>query len=131
MIAEQEACTMALAEKKIVIVDDHPLLRKGLATVINQEPDLVVEGESDDARKALELIVRLKPDLVIIDISLPGIDGIELLNMLKAQLPDLCALVVSMHDESIFAERALRAEAGRKGGRVSGAARREAKVKQT
>ena len=111
MTAEQDTCVQEHALKKIVIVDDHPLLRKGLATVINQEPDLAVEGESDDARKALELIARLQPDLAIIDISLPGIDGIELLSMLRTRFPDLCALVVSMHDESIFAERALRAGA--------------------
>lgn len=96
---------------RIMIVDDHPILRKGLAMVINQEPDLVIAGEAPDATAALSMIESFKPDLVIVDLSLPGIDGIELIKTMKLKYRDLPALVVSMHDELIFAERALRAGA--------------------
>jgi DNA-binding NarL/FixJ family response regulator len=96
---------------KLLIVDDHPILRKGLSMVINQEPDLMVIGEAEDAQTALEMIESLVPDLVIVDVSLPGVDGIELIKITKLRHRDLPALVVSMHDESLFAERALRAGA--------------------
>ncbi len=94
-----------------MIVDDHPILRKGLSMLINQEPDLVVVAEAEGAQKALEAIDKHRPDLLIVDISLPGIDGIELIKMVKLRYKDLPSLVVSMHDESLFAERALRAGA--------------------
>jgi len=97
--------------KKIVIVDDHPLLRKGLSTVINQTSDLAVVGEAEDAKTAMALIETARPDLVIVDISLPGIDGIELITTIKIHHADLPTLVVSMHDEFLFAERALSAGA--------------------
>jgi DNA-binding NarL/FixJ family response regulator len=100
-----------IVKKKILIVDDHPILRKGLSMLINQEADLVVQGEAEDARKAMDLIETVKPDLVIVDISLPGVDGVELLKNIKLRHGDLPTLVVSMHDESLFAERALRAGA--------------------
>lgn len=96
---------------KIFIVDDHPIVRKGLSQLINQEPDLVVSGEAPDAQSALELLKKLKPDLAIVDISLQGIDGIELIKTIRARYGNLPVLVVSMHDESLFAERALRAGA--------------------
>lgn len=98
-------------KKKVLLVDDHPILRKGLSLLINQESDLVVQGEAEDARKALEMIEKLKPDLVIVDISLPGVDGLELLKNIRLRHAELPALVVSMHDEALFAERALRAGA--------------------
>jgi len=100
-----------MSRMKILIVDDHPILRKGLSMVINQEPDLMVIGEAEDAQTALEMIESLVPDLVIVDVSLPGVDGIELIKITKLRHRDLPALVVSMHDESLFAERALRAGA--------------------
>ena len=100
-----------IPKKKILIVDDHPILRKGLSMLINQEVDLLVQGEAEDARKALEMIEKVKPDMIIVDISLPGVDGVELLKNIKLRYPDLPTLVVSMHDESLFAERALRAGA--------------------
>ncbi len=100
-----------MGRMKILIVDDHPILRKGLSMVINQEPDLVVAGEAEDAATALEMIESIMPDVVIVDLSLPGVDGIELIKTMKLRYKDLPALVVSMHDESLFAERALRAGA--------------------
>jgi DNA-binding NarL/FixJ family response regulator len=109
---EQRPKTSAtIDKKKILIVDDHPILRKGLSMLINQEPDLTVGGEAEDARKALEMIETMQPGLVIVDISLPGVDGVELLKNIKLRYGDLPTLVVSMHDEALFAERALRAGA--------------------
>ncbi len=93
---------------KIFIVDDHPIVRKGLAQLINQEPDMVVCGEAENAQNALELLKRIRPDLAIVDISLQGIDGIELIKKIKDRDMNLPVLVVSMHDESLFAERALK-----------------------
>ncbi len=98
-------------KKKIIIVDDHPILRKGLSVLINQEPDLAVCGEAEDARKAMEMIDSLSPDMVIVDISLPDSDGVELLKNIRIRHENLPTLVVSMHDELLFAERALRAGA--------------------
>lgn len=95
-------------KRKIFIVDDHPIVRKGLSQMINQEADLVVCGEADSAQHALESLKKSQPDLIIVDISLQGIDGIELIKIIKARYSNLPALVVSMHDESLFAERALR-----------------------
>jgi DNA-binding NarL/FixJ family response regulator len=102
---------IAMGRRKILIVDDHPILRRGLAMVIDQEPDLKVVGEAEEVQSALDMIDSLKPDLVIVDLSLPGVDGIELIKTMKLKYRDLPALVVSMHDESLFAERALRAGA--------------------
>lgn len=96
---------------KILIVDDHPIVRKGLTQLINQEEDLLVSGEAEDSHSALEILKKIKPDLAIIDISLKGIDGIELIKKIKERYQDIPMLVVSMHDESLFAERALRAGA--------------------
>ncbi|OPY64806.1 MAG: Oxygen regulatory protein NreC [Syntrophorhabdus sp. PtaU1.Bin050] len=93
---------------KIFIVDDHPIVRKGLSQLINQEADLVVCGEAASAQSALETLKKLKPDLAIVDISLKGVDGIELIKQMKVRYSNLPVLVVSMHDESLFAERALR-----------------------
>ena len=93
---------------KIFIVDDHPIVRKGLTQLINQEIDLTVCGEAENAQNALDFLKKLKPDLAIIDISLQGIDGIELIKTIRVRYDNLPILVVSMHDESLFAERALR-----------------------
>jgi DNA-binding NarL/FixJ family response regulator len=100
-----------MTKKRVLIVDDHPILRKGLSLLINSEPDLTVVAEAENAQQALEKIAAHKPDMLIVDISLPGIDGIELIKTVKLNHRDLPALVVSMHDESLFAERALRAGA--------------------
>ncbi len=99
------------SKKKVLIVDDHPILRQGLVQLINQEGALTACGEAENAHSALELIGQLKPDIAVIDISLKTMNGIELLKNLKIQYPKLPVLVLSMHDESLFAERALRAGA--------------------
>ena len=94
---------------KVLLVDDHPVVRQGLARLINDEPDLTVCGEADNAATALELIAKECPGLAIIDISMKGTDGIELLKELRTRCPAMPALVLSMYDESLYAERVLRA----------------------
>src|SRR5678810_1058148 len=94
---------------KVLLVDDHPILRSGLKRMIDQEADMTVCGEAEDGPKAFELTGTLQPDIAVIDISLKGSNGIELIKNLKARYPDLPTLVLSMHDESLYAERALRA----------------------
>jgi len=94
-----------------MIVDDHPLVRRGLAELISAEPDLEICGEAADADEAIQRIQDLKPDLAVIDIALKGSDGITLIKRIKAHQLDVKMLVSSMHDESLFAERALRAGA--------------------
>jgi DNA-binding NarL/FixJ family response regulator len=98
-----------LAEKRILIVDDHPMTRYGIAQLIGQEHDLAVCGEVENAHRALAAVKTLKPDLVLADLAMPGKSGLELIRELKIQHPDVAVLVVSMHDESIYAERVLRA----------------------
>jgi DNA-binding NarL/FixJ family response regulator len=100
-----------LLKAKILLVEDHQIVRQGISRIINQEPDMEVVAEAADARTALEVIDRRKLDLVIADISLPGMNGIELLKRLKTQYPKLPVIVLSMHDEALYAERALRAGA--------------------
>jgi DNA-binding NarL/FixJ family response regulator len=97
------------AKKRILIVDDHPMMRQGLAQLIDNESDLNVCGEADTAGQALTVIGAQKPDLVIADISLPDRNGLELIKDLQAMYSGLPVLVVSMHDESLYAERVLRA----------------------
>src|SRR5437016_3727209 len=96
---------------RILLVDDHAVVRFGAAQLINREPDLVVCGEEEDAGKALTAITNLKPDLVIADISLKDSSGLELMRNIKAQYPKIPILVVSGHDEAIYAEIAFRAGA--------------------
>lgn len=96
---------------RILIVDDHPLMRKGLAMTLEAEPGLRVVAQAPDAETALDLLDEAKPDIVIVDISLPGMSGLELVKHLKALRPNLGTLVVSRHDETLYAERALRAGA--------------------
>ena len=98
-------------KRRVFIVDDHGIVRRGLTELLNGEPDLVVCGQGEDAYGSLRAIREAKPDLCVIDVSLKDSDGIELLKELKAQLPDLPALILSMHDESLYGERALRAGA--------------------
>jgi DNA-binding NarL/FixJ family response regulator len=103
------AITKKRSKKRVLIVDDHPVMRQGLAQVIDQEPDLMACGEADTASQALNSIAARKPDLVLADISLPDKSGIELIKDIQVYHPDLPVLVFSMHDESLFAERVLRA----------------------
>ncbi|MEX2382926.1 MAG: response regulator transcription factor [Opitutales bacterium] len=95
----------------VFLVDDHPLVRQGLIQIINGEPDLLVCGEAEDAIRALKAISIQSPDVVIVDISLRGSNGIELIKNIKALQPFLPILVLSMHNENVYAQRALRAGA--------------------
>jgi DNA-binding NarL/FixJ family response regulator len=94
---------------KVLIVDDHPMMRQGLAQLINNEPDLVACCEAESAQQALEAITIGQPELALVDISLPDKHGLELIKDLQVMHPSLPILVVSMHDESLYAERVLRA----------------------
>jgi DNA-binding NarL/FixJ family response regulator len=104
-------CIAHTQKKTVFVVDDHPLLRQGLAMLINREQDLMVCGEAEEAPAAMKAIAAARPDILIADISLSGPDGLELLKSLRTLYPDLPVLILSMHDESIYAERALRARA--------------------
>jgi DNA-binding NarL/FixJ family response regulator len=97
--------------KKIFIVDDHPVFRKGLAQLIDEEADLKVTGEAESVTGAIELIQQGVPDLMIVDITLKDKSGIDLIEYIKEHFPRLPVLVISMHDESLYAERVLRAGA--------------------
>ncbi len=101
----------ASGRKKVLLVDDHPLLRQGLKLVIERHPLLEVCGETDSAPRALDLVGKLQPDLALVDITLRSADGIELTKGIRAQAPAVKVLVISQHDEDIYAERALRAGA--------------------
>ena len=96
---------------RILVVDDHPIVRQGLTELINHEDDLLVCGQAEDAHLAMQLIKELKPDMVIVDISLKETSGMELIKDIKAHYPELPVLALSMHDEFLYAERALRAGA--------------------
>jgi DNA-binding NarL/FixJ family response regulator len=101
----------APSRRAVFIVDDHPVFREGLVRIINQEADLVVCGEAGNAAEALARVDAARPALVVIDISLDGMNGLELVKSLRGRLPESRLLVVSMHPESLYAERALRAGA--------------------
>ena len=98
-------------KKRILVVDDHPIIRQGLALMLNREADLVVCGEAEDATGAMLVMASARPDVLIVDISLNGPDGLDLLKNIRTTHPALPVLILSMHDESIYAERALRAGA--------------------
>ena len=95
----------------VLIVDDHPIVRQGLAQLIDQEDDLHVCGQAEDAHEAMRAIRELSPDMVVVDISLKDTSGIELIKDIKVRCPDLPVLTLSMHDEGVYAERAMRAGA--------------------
>lgn len=97
------------AKKQVIIVDDHPMMRQGMVQLIEHEPDLECSGEADTAAQALNLIAARLPDLILLDISLPDKSGLELLKDLQVFHPSIPVLVFSMHDESVYAERVLRA----------------------
>jgi DNA-binding NarL/FixJ family response regulator len=96
---------------RILLVDDHPMVRERLTEVINREADLMVCAEAEDGSQAIETIKTRQPQLVIIDLTLKNSDGVELIKDIHSRWPALLMLVVSMHDESLYAERALRAGA--------------------
>lgn len=99
------------SKSRILIVEDHPMFREQIAHLIGREPDMLICGEADNIRDGLELACKLQPHLIIVDISLRGASGLELLKQLRGQALDIPALVLSMHDESLYAERAFRAGA--------------------
>lgn len=96
---------------RLLLVDDHPMVRERLAELINREPDLAVCAEAEDRHQAIEAIQARRPDLVIVDITLKNSDGMELIKDIHSRWPGLLVLVLSMHDESLYAERVLRAGA--------------------
>src|ERR1700688_2568424 len=96
---------------RVMIVDDHPMTRDGLAHMINHQPDMIVSGEAESAAQALAALETNEPDLMLVDITLPGKSGLEVIKDIKAIRPGLPVLVVSMHDESLYADRVLRAGA--------------------
>lgn len=94
---------------RVLLVDDHPVVREGLMLLINAEPDLTVCGEASTAAEAIRMVAQTSPDIAMIDISLEDRSGVELIKELRVQSPDLPMLALSMHDESLYAERVLRA----------------------
>jgi DNA-binding NarL/FixJ family response regulator len=111
MTQKQWQSTTSENKKRVLIVDDHPIVRDGLITIIDHDKDLTVCGEADEPQEALKAISELRPDVVIVDITLKDSDGIELTKSIKARYPKLPVIVLSIHDESVYAERALRAGA--------------------
>jgi DNA-binding NarL/FixJ family response regulator len=110
-IASSKAHSAAARKNRVLVVDDHPIVRQGLALLINQEPDLVVCGEAEEAVGAMKVLASSRPDILIVDVSLNGPDGLDLLKNLRNIHPTLPVLILSMHDELMYAERALRAGA--------------------
>jgi DNA-binding NarL/FixJ family response regulator len=102
-------CTQPAKKKTILIVDDHPMMREGLAQLITHEKDLQTSGEAANAAEALEKVNGSNPDLILTDITLPDKSGIELIKDIKAMQPNALILVISMHDEALYVERVLRA----------------------
>jgi DNA-binding NarL/FixJ family response regulator len=102
---------MGVSIERILIVDDHPMVRAGMACLISTQPDLEVCGEAGGVRAAMTAVRETDPDLVVVDLSLADGNGIELIKRLKVHYPSLKILVCSMHDESLFAERAINAGA--------------------
>lgn len=99
------------SKKNVMIVDDHPVVRQGIQVLIQQEPDLYVGAEAGSASEALKVLDSVSPDIILLDISLKGPDGLELTKSIRAILPKVPILIVSMHDEGLYAERVLRAGA--------------------
>ena len=99
----------APAKKRVLIVDDHPIFRAGLTSLVNLETELAVCGEANDAAQAMHALEKLHPDLVLLDMSLPGKGGLELLKDVRAIAPQTPVLIISMHDETLYAERVIKA----------------------
>jgi DNA-binding NarL/FixJ family response regulator len=103
--------TVASTPKRVLVVDDHPVFRYGLCQLLGGEKGIEVCGEADNGQSALKAMRELNPDVVLLDVSMPGTDGIELIKLMLAERRRLLVLVLSMHDESLYALRALRAGA--------------------
>lgn len=99
------------ARRRVLLVDDHPFMRAGLGQLIDCQPDLVVGGEAGNPAEALQALARQRPDLILTDLTMPGRSGLEFIKDLRAAHPAIPILVVSMHDEAVYAERVLRAGA--------------------
>ncbi len=110
-ISSDYSTASAVARHTVLVVDDHPVVRDGYARLITNQPDLELAGETGDATQVLELIERTRPDLVLLDLSLKTGNGLELCKEITSRFPDVKVLVVSMHDETLYAERVLRAGA--------------------
>lgn len=100
-----------VAAKRLLIVDDHPIFRQGVSQLIAQLPSVTICGQADNALNALAAMRQQRPDVVLLDVSMPGTNGIELIKVMLAEQPRLIILMLSMHDESVYALRALRAGA--------------------
>src|SRR5512146_46355 len=92
---------------RLLVVDDHPITRRGIAALINSEPDIQVCGEAEDAAQALALVVTTRPEMAVMDLTLKGSSGFGLIKSILMRRPDFRILVLSIHDENLFAERAL------------------------
>lgn len=110
-MSESKADKTSETKRRVLIVDDHPVFRHGISALINAESDLEVCGEASSSPTALDAMRTLGPDVALLDISLPGTNGIELIKLMKAEQPKLPLLMLSMHDESLYALRALKAGA--------------------
>ena len=109
MKKKSAASSPAQKKSRILIIDDHVMVREGVAEIIKHEPDLDVCGTATTAHEGIEAVRKLKPDLILVDITLPGKNGIEFIKDVRAMNPDLPILVMSMHDESLYVDRVLRA----------------------
>ena len=111
MSEKKEQHNKSKGEARILIVDDHAIVREGLAMLINQEPDLVACAKAENAEDALDVLETEQIDLAIVDISLEGRNGLQLTEQIKSQYPQLPVLILTMHDEAIYAKRAFQAGA--------------------
>jgi len=107
----KESPSTAEMRSRVLVVDDHPMTRYGIVRLIEQEPDLVVCGEAENASRALAAVRAFKPQVVLADLTMPGGEGLEFIKNVRSLHPEIAVLVVSMHDEALYAERALRAGA--------------------
>lgn len=110
-ISSEYVSASTAVRKSIFVIDDHPVVRDGYARLITNQPDLELAGETGDAAQAVKMIEKAKPDLVLLDLSLKSGNGLELCKQINTEFPDVKVLVVSMHDETLYAERVLRAGA--------------------
>lgn len=109
--AEHDSRVTTTSKIRVLIVDDHPITRHGLKQLVNQQTDLVVCGEAHDAGNAIALLGEFRPDVAIVDVALGSTSGLDLTKNLRTSAPNLPILIVSMHDEALYADRALRAGA--------------------